>query len=292
MQTQPNRSLMPQNHSLPLLLKREASWDGISLAHYRMARGFLTEHQNKEHLITVSLAENCHGEIRTPDGFTARDRQKGSVCVIPSGHPFAVQIGAESEHLAMLLDPSPVLRAAAEFSAPINAEVIEAAAPSDPVIMSIGLALMAELETEKESGRMFAESLANILALHLLRNYTAPTNRLKSLAGGLSGRKLRTVLDFIEANYGGDLGLAELAAVASMSTFHFAREFKRATGSTPHQYLIKFRIERAKELLSTSEMPLVDVGYRAGFSHQSHFTRLFHKLTGTTPLSYLLRFQA
>jgi AraC family transcriptional regulator len=139
---------------------------------------------------------------------------------------------------------------------------------------------------------MFAESLANILALHLLRNYTVPANNLKTVVGGLSGKKLRTVLGFIEANYGGDLGLAELAGVASMSTFHFAREFKRATGSTPHQYLIRFRIERAKELLSRSEMSLVDVGFRAGFSHQSHFTRLFHKLTGTTPLSYRLMFQA
>jgi AraC family transcriptional regulator len=291
MQLQENRSLMPRNRSLPLLLKREASWEGISLAHYRMALGFLPEHQNKEHLITVSLADNCHGEIRTPGGFSARDRQKGSVCVIPSGHPFAVEIGAESEHLAMLLDPSLVLRAAAEFSAPIQAEVVETAAPNDPVIMSIGLALMAELETEKESGRMFAESLANILALHLLRHYTAGARSLQPFVGGLSGKKLRLVLDFIDANYAGDLGLSQLAAVAGMSTFHFAREFKRATGATPHQYLIKFRIERAKELLSSSEMPLVDVGFQAGFSHQSHFTRLFHKLTGTTPQSYRLMFQ-
>lgn len=291
MPLQPHRSLMPQNHSLPLLLKREARWDGISLAHYRMAQGYLPEHQNKEHLITVSLADSCHGEIRTPTGFSARDRQKGSVCVIPSGHPFAVEIGAESEHLAMLLDPALVLRTAAEFNAPIQTEMVETAAPNDPVIMSIGLALMAELESEKESGRMFAESLANVLALHLLRNYTAPAPGLKTFIGGLSGKKLQLVLDFIEANYGSDLGLAELAEVAGMSTFHFAREFKRATGSSPHQYLIKFRIDRAKEFLSTSEMPLVDIGYRAGFSHQSHFTRLFHKLTGTTPLTYRLRFQ-
>jgi AraC family transcriptional regulator len=291
MQLQENRSLMPRNRSLPLLLKREASWEGISLAHYRMARGYLAEHQNKEHLITVSLADNCRGEIRTPRGFSARDREKGSVCVIPSGHPFAVEIGAESEHLVMLLDPSLVLRAAAEFSAPIQSEVVETAAPNDPVIMSIGLALMAELETEKESGRMFADSLANILALHLLRHYTSGTHSLQPFVAGLSGKKLRLVLDFIETNYAGDLGLAELAAVAGMSTFHFAREFKRATGATPHQYLIKFRIERAKELLSRSEMPLVDVGFQAGFSHQSHFTRLFHKLTGTTPQSYRLMFQ-
>ena len=58
---QENRSLMPPNHSLPLLLKREVSWEGISLAHYRMARGYLPVHQNKEHLITLSLAETCKG---------------------------------------------------------------------------------------------------------------------------------------------------------------------------------------------------------------------------------------
>jgi AraC family transcriptional regulator len=291
MHRQENRSLMPRNHSLPLLLKREASWEGISLAHYRMARGYLPEHQNKDHLITVALAENCHGEIRTPGGFSARDRNKGSVCVIPSGHPFAVEIGAESEHLAMLLDPSLVLRAAAEFSTPIHAEVVETAAPNDPVIMSVGLALMAELETEKESGRMYAESLANILALHLLRHYTASAHGGQRFVGGLSGKKLRLVLDFIDANYASDLGLSELATVAGMSTFHFAREFKRTTGATPHQYLIKLRIERAKTLLSGSEMSLVDVGFKAGFSHQSHFTRLFRKLTGTTPQSYRLMFQ-
>ena len=291
MHLQENRPLMPQNHSLPLLLKREVSWAGISLAHYRMARGYLPEHQNKEHLITLSLAENCRGEIRTPGGFSARDRNKGSVCVIPAGHPFAVEIGAESEHLAILLDPSLVLRAAAEFSAPLRAEVIETSAPNDPVIMSVGLGLMAELETEKESGRMYAESLANILALHLLRNYTGSAHGIQRFAGGLSGKKLRHVLDFIDIKYADDLGLSELAAEAGMSTFHFAREFKRATGATPHQYLIKLRIERAKELLSHSKMSLVDVGSRAGFSHQSHFTRLFRRLTGTTPQSYRLMFQ-
>ena len=73
-----------------------------------------------------------------------------------------------------------------------------------------------------------------------------------------------------------------------MSTFHFAREFKRATGTTPHQHLIKFRVERAKALLADSRLPLAEVGLRTGFSHQSHFTRLFHRLTGTTPQSYRL----
>jgi AraC family transcriptional regulator len=99
------------------------------------------------------------------------------------------------------------------------------------------------------------------------------------------------VLNFIDENYAEDIKLAELAHVAGMSDFHFAREFKRSTGTTPHQYLIKFRIDRAKALLADKKLTLAEVGLRSGFSHQSHFTRLFRKSTGLTPHSYRLALQ-
>ena len=112
-----------------------------------------------------------------------------------------------------------------------------------------------------------------------------------TFTGGLSAAKLRRVTEFIAENYSRDLKLAELAQVAGMSNFHFAREFKRSTGTTPHQYLIQFRVERAKALLAKDELPLIEVGLRSGFSHQSHFTRLFRRITGTTPHSYRLMLQ-
>ena len=114
---------------------------------------------------------------------------------------------------------------------------------------------------------------------------------MRRFTGGLSGQRLRRVLAFVADNYERDLSLGDLAGEAGMSTFHFAREFKRATGTTPHQHLIKFRVEHAKALLAEGKMPLAEVGLRSGFSHQSHFTRLFRKLTGTTPQSYRLMIQ-
>ena len=96
---------------------------------------------------------------------------------------------------------------------------------------------------------------------------------------------------FIEENHERDLALAEMAGAVGISPFHFAREFKRATGLAPHQYLVKVRIERAKAWLSKSELPIVEVGLRAGFNNQSHFTRLFHKRTGLTPKAYRKAFQ-
>jgi AraC family transcriptional regulator len=280
------------NQASPVVLKKTASWDDISLVYYRFRGGELPEHSHRKHLVTFSLDGRCEGEIRTASGFRARAQTAESVCVIPSGQPFSAQLVGESEQLAIYLEPSLVLRAASEASAARRSvEVVEACVPVDPVIRNVGLALLSELESEGVGGRLYAESLANVLAVHLLRHY-ASSNNAPRFGGGLSGQRLRRVLAFIADNYESDLSLTALSAVAGMSAFHFAREFKRETGLPPHQYLIKFRVERAKALLVESELPLVEVSSRAGFSHQSHFTRLFRKLTGTTPQSYRLMFQS
>lgn len=279
------------DYASPVVHKREAAWDGVRVAHYRFRRGDLPEHSHKEHLITIALGNGCGGEIRTAGGFRARGQTRGGLCVIPSGHPFSATLESESEHLAIYLDPTLLLRAAPELSTHGRIEIIEKHSKGDAVIHGVGQALLAELESEGLSGRLYAESLGNVLAVHLLRHYTAAGAGAQRFTGGLSGQKLRRVMAFIADNCESDLSLAELARVAGMSTFHFAREFKRTTGTTPHQCVIKFRVERAKSLLTESGMPLAEVSTLAGFSHQSHFTRLFRRLTGTTPHSYRLMFQ-
>jgi AraC family transcriptional regulator len=283
------------NPASPIIFKRKAAWDGIRLEHYRFRTGELPEHREKEHLITIALGGNCHGEIRTASGFHSSGQIKGSVCIIPAGQTYSARLEGESEHLALYVEPSLLLHAAAESHPNGSVEVVEQCLPADPIISSVGFALLAELEAVSAGevgGRLYAESLGNVLAAHLLRHYTAfGDNRQQRFTGGLSGQKLRLVMSFIAENYDRELSLAELATVVEMSPFHFAREFKRTTGTTPHQYLIKFRIERAKALLSESKLPLVEVGFRSGFSHQSHFSRLFRRVTGTTPHSYRLMFQ-
>jgi AraC family transcriptional regulator len=282
------------HHSTLLIFERQASWDGISLAHYRFRAGDVPEHSHRQHLVLVTLTKDSKGEIRTSNGFNARPPRSGGVCVIPSGQPFAATLEGEAEYLAIYLDPSIVLRAAAEgahSAVGSGVEVIEKSSMDDPLVVQIGQALLAELEADAPGGRLYAESLANVLAVHLLRHYTAAGGDMRRFIGGLSGQRLRRVLAFIADNYERDLSLDDLASEAGMSTFHFAREFKRATGTTPHQHLIKFRVEQAKSLLAEGAMPLAEVGLRTGFSHQSHFNRLFRKLTGTTPQSYRLMIQ-
>lgn len=275
------------------VLKRRAAWEGIRLEHCRLPSGHLPEHRHREHCILIALSDGCKGELRTASGSGIRGTQtKGAVCVLPSGLAHTAELEGPSEHLALYVDPTLVHRAASESRLSNGFEIIEKYSRSDALINSVGLALLGELESEGLSGRLYAESLANVLAVHLLRYYTAAGPKPERFKGGLAAPKLRLVMAYITENYANDIKLNELATVAGMSSFHFAREFKRTTGTTPHQYLINFRVERAKTLLGEQNLPLIEVGLRSGFSHQSHFTRLFRKFTGTTPNLYRLSLQS
>jgi AraC family transcriptional regulator len=283
MKTKPSKS-KPESSRL---FQHRAAWAGIKIEHYRVCGGELPEHQHRQHMMIMPVGEGCNGELRTASGFRLRGRSRG-VCVIPAGLAHRVQLEGLSEYLSIYLNPSLVAHAADAALLSGNIEVIEKYSGSDSVISSVGMALLAELESEGLSGRLYAESLANILAVHVLRNYTATSIEPLPLKGGLSGQKLRMVTSYMAENYTRDLRLEELACIAGISRFHFAREFKRTTGTSPHQYLINLRIQRAKALLTESNLPLVEVGLQSGFSHQSHFTRLFSRFTGATPQSYRL----
>ena len=157
----------------------------------------------------------------------------------------------------------------------------------DPLIQQIGLALKSELQSNKSGGQLYAETMANALAVHLLRNYSTQGDRSIPCKGGLSQHKLRLVIDYINDYLERDLSLDELAAIAQLSPYHFSRAFKQSTGISPHRYVIKQRIERAKQLLLQGKMSLADVAIACGFSHQSHLNRHFKRLTGVTPKTLL-----
>ena len=113
-----------------------------------------------------------------------------------------------------------------------------------------------------------------------------PQGSIPPAQGGLPAYKLRRIIEFIEAHIEQSINLNELAAVASLSPFHFHREFKRSTGLTPGKYIFETRIKRARTLLCESDLPLAQVAMQVGFADQSHFTAAFRKATSMTPRNY------
>ena len=141
----------------------------------------------------------------------------------------------------------------------------------DPTIQEIISALKADLAAGCPVGKIYGESFATSLAIHLAKNLSTTPLKRPDLEA-FSHQKQKEVLDFIDAYLDTDISLEDLAKIAGISKFDFCRLFKQAIGIPPHQYIIRCRIERAKKLLKNSNLTTVEIALSCGFAHQSHLS--------------------
>jgi AraC-like DNA-binding protein len=191
-----------------------------------------------------------------------------------------------AQSIVLYLHPLLIIHTGYESPHTNRIEIIPHFGSSDPLFHHIILVLKAEIEAESMATRLYAELLTNALAVHLLRRYATCKPPTGACISGLSKPKLHRIAAYIEAQLAHELSLIELATVAQMSADHFARLFRQATGRTPHQYVIMCRIERAKQLLVETELPILDIAHQVGFTDQSYFTAIFRKHVNTTPKHY------
>lgn len=154
---------------------------------------------------------------------------------------------------------------------------------TDLRIEHIGLALQEELRLGAPNGRVYGEALATALAAHLLQEHSSRSQVVRDFDGGLPESALRRLSEYVGDNLHRNLTLSELAGVEHLSTYHFSRMFKRSTGSSPYRYVIQRRIERAKELLSGTDLTVTEVAHAVGFSHQGHLAYHTRRLLGVPP---------
>ncbi len=268
----------------PYLFKQQAAWNGVRVHRARVVAGRMLEHSNSFHEVNINLGGRLTTEKISANGTLVRTKgAAGNLCLTPAGQPIGAFWDKPLDNLGISFDPEFVTLTAAENRFNSSFELAEIYKKEDSLIQHIGLALLAETQSETPSGKLYAESLIQTLTLHLLKNYSTGNLKPENANGGLSGYKLRRVQEFINANLEEDLSLGEIAAAADLSRFHFARAFRTSTGLTPQQYLMQQRIERAKQLLAKDDTPIIEISLQTGFKNQSHFTTLFRKYTKFTP---------
>lgn len=157
---------------------------------------------------------------------------------------------------------------------------------SDTLIHEVGVIFRYLCSKGMAAEKLYLESLANLLAVHLLKNYLNHKLKVPSLERGLSPKKLDLVLQYIEANLDRKITLSELANIAGVGKFYFCRLFKSSLGLTPYQYVIQQRVARAKKLLTRSNIPICDIALDCGFSSQSHLAKHFRSMVKASPMSY------
>ena len=153
----------------------------------------------------------------------------------------------------------------------------------DRVMYGLANALLDHVERANEHSALFVDHVALAFFTHVMSAYGNAAVPDDLTPGGLSPWQLRRALDFLSAHLSDDPGVADLARECGLSTGYFSRAFRQTTGITPHQWLIRRRLERARQLLLGNGLELADIALVCGFVDQSHFTRVFAKLEGDSP---------
>lgn len=266
---------------------------GVEVGHHRFFPGETAFPALPGHLVNLHLGAPTRGSTRRPGGAAWEGVQPpGTVEIFAAGTATEQVIHDPSEDASVLLGVDffrSVVTAVGQD--PDRIELVDRFETRDAAIEGILRSLAWDLGMGGLGGELYVQSLATALAVHLLRMHSslgvAAGRRVEpEPRGSLPRPALRLVLDHVEANLGGRLSLAEVAALAGCSPRHFLRQFKGATGASPHQYVIGRRVERARGLLAESGLSLAEVAAACGFAHQQHLCRHFERLVGVSPGRY------
>jgi AraC family transcriptional regulator len=155
---------------------------------------------------------------------------------------------------------------------------------SDPLIEQLVLALDGVVRRGEFSSRTYVDHLVGMLAAQLARAHSGGRNNDgERSADGLTPRQMNSVRGLMELRIAEPLPVGDLAAVTGLSSSQFSRRFRASTGESPHQFLLRLRLDRARRLLRTGAQPIAEVAVLCGFSHQEHLTRVMRAKLGTTP---------
>jgi AraC family transcriptional regulator len=211
------------------------------------------------------------------------------ICITPGGAETFWRHSGRPEILQVYLRDSILKQAFEEMYGGDGSaiEIVPRFAISDPLLEQLALAIITALEDGRSEDTLYIDTMALMMAAHLARKHSTRMVGERPVAGdGLTQRRLRRLLGFIEEHLSDDLTLRRMAVETELSPFYLARVFKSEVGKSPHQYVLERRIARARTLLRDTTIPIADVALATGFSSQSHLSTWFRRLVGVSPASY------
>ena len=273
-------------HALPYRTSCRLNWSGVEVHRYRVQPHEAPEHSYPQLAVFLPhTVKPVKVEMRLAGSKLTAEMREGVVTIAPPGVPRTAKVEGSGEVTAIFLDPLIVAQVAKAQIEIGSLEIVPQFGIRDPLIYQIGSALDAELLSDLPSAPIYAESLGAALAAHIVAKYTIRNPGLAREAR-LSRTQLRRSVEFIHENLQADISLSEIAAVANMSKYHFAKSFRRAIGIAPHKYLVKLRMEKARDLLASEDLSIEEVANRVGYADKGHFSAQFLKVVGSTPHRY------
>jgi AraC family transcriptional regulator len=272
---------------LPTASSANSNWNGLLIESYRVPKLGPTPRFSYSDRHVVSIQRE--GVVEVHETKLPKELYPGSIAICPADAPQSSFTFSNARMVVAMLDPAFVRRAVGDAINADTVEILSSIPVHDEQLDHLVRAAEIEIGLGLPSGRMFLESLGTAMAVHLLTHHATKRVTPRQYGNVMPPHLLRRTIHFIQENLGQDMSLADLCAGVQMSKYHFCHLFKRSTGLSPHQYVKRERIQRARQLLAEHRLSLVEIANDLGFSDQSHFTRTFRTVVGVTPSQYAAR---
>ncbi|MBX5477997.1 MAG: helix-turn-helix domain-containing protein [Pyrinomonas methylaliphatogenes] len=252
--------------------------------HYRQRCHLNWHSEARSHYMILALLDGSWRFAVSNDKGTMRG---GDALLVLPNEPLSLR-GDEASFVLFSLSPTLVLDCAVRIGFARSDAFVSFHTNligGDAKLIRLARDVAEELATDERGRDVVASALVEQVMVHLLRRYARVrrADELELTRAGLIDRRLRRAVELMYAQLDRELSLEEMAAAAYLSPFHFARLFKKATGTTPHAYLAALRLARAETLLAQTDLSITEIAGRVGYSSPSHFAKAFRRATGLSP---------
>lgn len=253
---------------------------GVAVAALRFAGGAHLAGHCGEHLISFHMSAPSMLRCAIAGRRLEHRAVAGSLSICPANADCGVEAPDDIDAVSLVLSSECFAMEAlrADIAEP---RLVERLHGRDAPLLRLARLLLAETAAGLPNGPLFWSSVSDQIFRHVATHHVAAP--LVPVHGALSRRALNMLSDYVHAHIGEPIGVAELAAVAGCSRFHFSRLFRHATGMTPHRYVMRLRVTHAVDLLRGSAQPLSEVAAATGFTDQSHLSRWMRQVHGMAP---------
>jgi AraC family transcriptional regulator len=248
-------------------------------------------HHPKQHVVCLHHFDRAVKLERRLDGRKRRETSaKGDIAFLPAGVPNMLRFATDDpnrilSYSYLLFEPEYLAELALSNGIGRSLDFRPTFATPDPLLHEITAAVTSAREVKDPAANLFMESLLNAAGARLLRTY-AEVRYAFSGPPRLTDDQLRRAIDYVHDHIGEGLDLGSISKAAGLSPFHFARLFKVATGDSPFQFVTRTRMERARELLCKTRLPIFEIADRVGYQKPSHFSARFRAVLGFSPNAY------
>lgn len=266
----------------------DLNWDGIILEKGWSPHFYPNNVSVSDFYFALALEAELNWEAMQDGAMSHLKTQPGDIWMTPPDTPFTHNIDEPCYFIILTISEEILWNHFQEKKVEDQVQFLKEYNVSDDYLKNLIELFYFETYNKGKSGYFFLNNLLYLFSTYYIKNYSNYLDLFskRSKSNKINENTIKNIKDFIINNIANELTIEKIALEMNMSKFYFLKEFKKQTGITPYQYILKIKMEKASELLINTNQSLAEIAYSLGFNDQSHFSNTFKRFFNKSPKEY------